>query len=754
MGFFNPALLWFALGGLIPIIIHLLHRQKFKRVRWAAMEFLLAALRKTRRRMQVENLLLLLLRILLVVLLALAVARPFFHEAPLGALEESDTHHVFVLDVSASMGYKRAQNTSLDVAKRAAEKVLQDIRPSEQDRFTLVTLSEYPEAVLKDRNRPQQVRDALAEISRPSDYGTSVFRTMKAVETVVKETKNRDKRVYLFTDLQRGGWELRDETETKKFQELLKELSHRPDTRFYLYDAGTPDAFNAAVVDLRVGDPVVTTKRKTRFTATLHNFSSTPRTAATVSFHVNDNLQKTAVAVLPARASTEVTFEHDFTEAAPHFVKVSLDPDYLDADDHRVLALDVKTSLRCLFVDGEPKDSARTSEVYFPVFALDPSRQGSFFSVDVKTLPLFNAEGLDAYDFVALCNVQSLTSDKIEKLEEFVRRGGGLLLSLGAQVDKVSFNEYLWKGGKGLSPASLDEITGTAPEGLLERGVERRISKFHAGHSLFRQFQKRAMAALYGLVFYKYYKTKEFDPNSVLAAFDDNFGSPFLLEKTFEEGKVLLWTSTVDDEWNAGIQAQPPYFVLMWEMGQYLSARPGKQRNLYLGELIHQSLPVELYQPPFLLETPQDGVVTLAANAPAEGQKSFDLWYPQRSKAEDAKILRNEGLRNVGKYRLTRSPTREEPKLVAYYGVNMAPRTPAPEEVEAAEGNLERISREEIKQRYPDFKVEFRGEKKEGEAEMEVKAPASGLWKWLLYFVAGFMLLESVLACLFGRGKQ
>jgi uncharacterized membrane protein len=754
MGFFNPALLWFALGGLIPIIIHLLHRQKFKRVRWAAMEFLLAALRKTRRRMQIENLLLLLLRILVVLLLALAVARPFFHEAPLGALEESDTHHVFVLDVSASMGYKRAQNTSLDVAKRAAEKVLQDLRPSEQDRFTLVTLSTYPEAVLKDRNRPQQLKDALAEM-KPTDYGTSVYRTMQAVATVIREAKNRDKRVYLFTDLQAGGWVLRDEAETRKFQELLKELSQRPDTRFYLYDAGTSDAFNAAVVDLRVGDPVVTTKRKTRFSAVLHNFSSTPRTSANVHLHVNDSLVRTLPAVLPARASTEVTFEHDFTEAAPHFVKVSLDPDYLDADDHRYLALDVKTALRCLFIDGEPGDSPRSSEVFAPVLALDPSRQGLFFSVDVKTLPLFNAEGLDAYDFVALCNVQSLTSDKIEKLEQFVRRGGGLFVSLGDQVDKVSFNEHFWKGGKGLSPASLDEVTGTAPEGQLERGVERRIAKFHAGHPVFRQFQKRTMAALYGLVFYKYYKTKDLaDPNAVLASLNDNFGSPFLLERTFEEGKVLLWTSTVDDEWNAGIQAYPPFFVLMWEMGLHLSARPGHQRNLFLGDLVRQTLPVELYQPPFLLETPQDGVVTLSAAAPAEDQKIFELYYPGRSKADDPKVLRNEGLRNVGKYRLTRSPAREEPKLVSYYAVNMPPRAASPEEIDAAEGNLERISREDIKVRYPDFKVEFRGEKKSGEAEMEVKAPASGLWKWLLYLVAGFMLAESVLACLFGRGKQ
>ena len=176
MGFFNPGFLWFALGGLIPVIIHLLHRQKFRRVRWAAMEFLLAALQRTRRRLQMENLLLLLLRILALVLLSLAVARPFFREAPLGALADSDTHHIFVVDVSGSMAYKRAQNSSLDVARRAAEKILEEIRPSEQDRFSLITLSSYPETPLKGLNRREQMRAGLAEL-RPSDYGTSVHAT-------------------------------------------------------------------------------------------------------------------------------------------------------------------------------------------------------------------------------------------------------------------------------------------------------------------------------------------------------------------------------------------------------------------------------------------------------------------------------------------------------------------------------------------------------------------------------------------------
>src|SRR5262249_53611260 len=162
----------------------------------------------------------------------------------------------------------------------------------------------------------------------------------------------------------------------------------------------------------------------------------------------------------------------------------------------------------------------------------------------------------------------------IEKIESFVRRGGGLFLTLGQKVDKVSFNEFFWKKGQGLSPAQLDEITGDAPGAGLERGTARRVPKFALPHPKLPPFPKRTMAALYDLVFYKYYKVKDFAPDKVLASLDDNFNSPLFLEKPLEEGKVILFTSTIDHEWNAGIQAHPPFLPLMWDLCRYLSSRP------------------------------------------------------------------------------------------------------------------------------------------------------------------------------------
>jgi succinate dehydrogenase/fumarate reductase cytochrome b subunit len=74
--FLNPG--YVALGAALvslPILIHLINRMRFKRVPWAAMEFLLKSMKRNRRRLIIEQLLLLALRCLLVLLAMLLVSR-------------------------------------------------------------------------------------------------------------------------------------------------------------------------------------------------------------------------------------------------------------------------------------------------------------------------------------------------------------------------------------------------------------------------------------------------------------------------------------------------------------------------------------------------------------------------------------------------------------------------------------------------------------------------------------------------------
>src|SRR5439155_15814737 len=94
--FLNPGFL--AAGAALvslPILIHLINRMRFKRVRWAAMEFLLKSQKRNRRRLILEQLLLLALRCLLVLLAVLMVTRYLFSFA---MFEPQSTLHVVVLD--------------------------------------------------------------------------------------------------------------------------------------------------------------------------------------------------------------------------------------------------------------------------------------------------------------------------------------------------------------------------------------------------------------------------------------------------------------------------------------------------------------------------------------------------------------------------------------------------------------------------------------------------------------------------------
>lgn len=94
----NPLMLWGLAALAVPILIHLLLRQRPRRRDWAAMDWLRAALLAAQRRWKLTNLLLLLLRCLLLLLLALAMTRPSL--AGLG----SGRRLVILIDATASMG--------------------------------------------------------------------------------------------------------------------------------------------------------------------------------------------------------------------------------------------------------------------------------------------------------------------------------------------------------------------------------------------------------------------------------------------------------------------------------------------------------------------------------------------------------------------------------------------------------------------------------------------------------------------------
>src|SRR6476620_1746033 len=96
-GFGNLLMLGWLAAAAAPILIHLWNKRRYREVSWAAIEYLMAAMRKNSRRMWLEQWLLLAVRTLIVALIVIAVAQPFLELAGIRFVPGQRTLKVLVI---------------------------------------------------------------------------------------------------------------------------------------------------------------------------------------------------------------------------------------------------------------------------------------------------------------------------------------------------------------------------------------------------------------------------------------------------------------------------------------------------------------------------------------------------------------------------------------------------------------------------------------------------------------------------------
>src|SRR5262245_351269 len=135
-----------AIAVLLPILIHLLNRRKFRVVDWAAMEFLLDADKKNRRRIRLEHLILLLLRCLAVLLIGLLVARPFLPTSvTAGLIDASQFERIVLLDDSLSMQARLGNESAWELAKKRLLDLTNGLAQEHADNSLTLVLTSQPD---------------------------------------------------------------------------------------------------------------------------------------------------------------------------------------------------------------------------------------------------------------------------------------------------------------------------------------------------------------------------------------------------------------------------------------------------------------------------------------------------------------------------------------------------------------------------------------------------------------------------------
>lgn len=577
MSFLHPGLLIGAALLAVPLIIHLLNRQRFRKREWAAMEFLLAAYRKQRRRLRNENLLLLLLRCLLPVLLALAIARPVLQSSLEVVGFGGRTHHVMVIDGSYSMGVTPGGSSSpFRRAKDLAVQAIDGIREGRGHTITVVLAGTRPKVLIRETTDRNRAKDMVLGLERPEDSGAELLPTITEIAGLLEETEDpeAEPRVLVFTDLQLrgigldrvassdgaaqdGGSAAADQraspptagTEAQPGDGSQAAAGDSPGDLFAdtlgdaldrirelggvaLVDVGPGEGSrldNLQVVDFRASRAAAVVGLPTLLQVDVQNRSLAGRTVQ-VTLEVDGAEPQREQINVPAVGRAQVEFAVMFREPGARVLTASLEGDDLAVDDQRFLVLQVRDRLRFLFVEGRPEEDLWLREATTVRSMLDPAMDDGdndltpFTTEVVDELRFLAGQApLSDYDAVVLCNLERVNQRAAERLEEALLAGTGVWIQLGDRTDPAAFDLHLHKAGLGLLPIRLDEPTGYRVGG--DQSFTPRLTA--PEHPLFRELdQELYIEVLQSLPVYRMLPPEQSSLEAALAATGDAAEAP------------------------------------------------------------------------------------------------------------------------------------------------------------------------------------------------------------------------------------
>ncbi|MCE9603987.1 MAG: BatA domain-containing protein [Planctomycetia bacterium] len=593
----NPLMLGWLAAASAPLIIHLLNKRKYREAPWAAMQYLMAAIKKNSRRLQLEQWLLLAVRTLLILLVVVAAAEPGFRSAGMLVSSGERVHRVIVVDGSFSMNYKpTGERSYFEQAKQLAERIVD--RGREGDGYSLVVLGTPSRTVVATPLfRKEDVRAIISDIVQPDGAGnlTQCLNELDRLLAKGRESHPQIKRreVYFITDLGKQTW---DPAGNERSTDAIAEFRTRcerwgAETAAAVIDVGLNDAENAAIVDFTSDEPYAVVGLPSTLRAVVKNFGRSPRQGITAMLHLDG--RKVEEKLLNVEAGGETTVVFDFPASNParepgsRVYEVEISSDRLEIDNHRRLVLETKPQLRVLLLHEPVVSDEETYglENLETALRLKPGAESVAASpvrVDVETDDILQRREIGEYDCVFLVDLKRLAPASARILYSYVREGGGLVTWLGPRADAKSYNDLLASGPERILPAKLGPIVAEP---------QYKLNPLKYAHPLMAEFRGQDQGNLLNTPVYKYYRLDDAGNPLTLRALEflNNAKDPLIVSEPIGAGRSLMVAVAPVASWTT-MPLSPGFVPIVQELLAYACSGRTSRTLRTVGEPLTGSL--------------------------------------------------------------------------------------------------------------------------------------------------------------------
>ena len=620
----------------VPVVIHLINRLRFRRVRFAAMEFLLASEQRNRRRVLIEQLLLLLLRVLIVLAAGALIARLVLDPGTLSVLRDGEVaHHVVILDDSGSMRAAGEGGDLFDAAKRtlrdfAAEAARTPgslrlsvllLSRSEQD-SALFAREDVNSAFLSDLAEKLDALEPTRARLRPAAGLAAAERRLAG------DDETGERVVHLLSDFRAADWggaaasaatggDASDASPGDAAAAVERLDAAGVQVNLVRLTAEAPA--NRRVADVDFGTATAAVGVPLRVRVTVANDAAVAADGLDLSAALDGQPLPLGETVPTLEPGAEAIREFDvqFDDPGRHAVTVSVPGDGLTEDDAFTRPVLVLPRVPVLVVDG----SADLSAAALIGRVFDPGVTGR--EVRLGGVDTLRKEELSDFWTIYVVNVPRLPADAVGPLTRYVENGGGLIW-FGGEVDADHYTNVLHAAGLfpvPLAGASIELRRDEAGGPDVRFRPHPVTEALTAGENLFAD-----------LVTVRRYLPVPADWDRDDAARGDGVetlavlrdGAPLALASRLGEGRVLAVLTTADTSWTDWPRnpAYPLFHLKAQEWAGRADVGDGVGRT---GEPLTFALDAARFRPDILIERPDDLSASLTATPRLEaGEPGLD----------------------------------------------------------------------------------------------------------------------------------
>ena len=454
-----------AAAAAIPIVIHLLLKQRARMVPIGTVRFLENVIHRHRRRQRIRQWILMAMRILALLVLALLFARPYWDRSHLEGLNREVA---VLLDRSASMharteGGRTAFAAGLAQAKR-------DLAMLDDNTAVHVALF--------DAGGVSEIEIDELDDARPTYAATDYGLALSWARDVMTVASRSNRQVILVSDMQRCGLH-------------QSELDGFPaDVDLVIRDVGRTMSRNVSILSATAVVTEIRPKEPVRLEVRVRNAGALMEKNLTVRLELEGpatTRQKSERKTIDLAGGANKTIFFDLSDVDQDGVyrgqvDIEVDDD-LQFDNRRWLAFEARHPDRLLLVDGQQGRSVYSNETYYLETALrlrSPAAAAPLRSFEVERIVWEDGDGfpnLAGHRAVVIANIGRLSTADARRLREYVDEGGNVLFFFGNQT-KNSFMSRLKQVG--VFPARVRNEPITGPW---------RVDQWQREHAILRPFR-------------------------------------------------------------------------------------------------------------------------------------------------------------------------------------------------------------------------------------------------------------------------